>query len=95
MEAIKGNDIQITSKNISGLSQLCYEFGFRSLSSKFPAFRDSADLLLASVAAPSEAQVSSCISGPVYILRSAIPCQTFTFIINGRHMANDFVTNSS
>jgi flagellar motility protein MotE (MotC chaperone) len=48
-EAVNGNDIQITNEKVSGLSQLCEEFGFRSLSSKlsafrdFPSFRDSAD----------------------------------------------------
>jgi hypothetical protein len=49
LEAVKGKDIQITNENVSGLSQLCAEFGFRNLSSKlsafrdFPLFRDSAD----------------------------------------------------
>jgi hypothetical protein len=37
LEAVKENDIQITSENVSGLSQLCAEFGFRSLSSKLLA----------------------------------------------------------
>jgi hypothetical protein len=41
LEAVKGKDIQITNENVSGLSQLCAEFGFRSLSSKLSAFRDS------------------------------------------------------
>jgi hypothetical protein len=40
-EVVKENDIQITNENISGLSQLCVEFGFRSLSLKLSAFRDS------------------------------------------------------
>jgi hypothetical protein len=49
LEAVNGNDIQITSENSSGLSQLCEEFGFGSLSSKLsafracPSFRDSVD----------------------------------------------------
>jgi uncharacterized coiled-coil protein SlyX len=49
LEAVKGNGIQITNKNVSGLPQLCAEVGFQSLSSKlsafrdFPPFKDSAD----------------------------------------------------
>jgi uncharacterized coiled-coil protein SlyX len=41
LEAVKGNDIQITNENVLQLSQLCEEFGFWSLSSKLSAFRDS------------------------------------------------------
>jgi hypothetical protein len=41
LEAIKGKDIQITNENVSGLSQLCAQFGFGSLSSKLSAFRSS------------------------------------------------------
>jgi hypothetical protein len=41
LEAVKGNDVQITSENVSGLSQLCEEFGFWRLSTKLSAFRDS------------------------------------------------------
>jgi hypothetical protein len=41
VEAVKGNDIQITNENISYLSQICEEFEFWSLSSKLSAFRDS------------------------------------------------------
>jgi uncharacterized coiled-coil protein SlyX len=41
LEAVKGNDIQITSENVSGLCQLCEEFEFRRLSPKLSAFRDS------------------------------------------------------
>jgi hypothetical protein len=40
-DAVKRNDIQTTNENISGLSRLYDEFGFRSLSSKLSAFRDS------------------------------------------------------
>jgi hypothetical protein len=39
--AVKGNDIQITSENVSGLSQLDEEFGFLSLSMNLSAFRNS------------------------------------------------------
>jgi uncharacterized coiled-coil protein SlyX len=41
LEAVKGNDIQITNENVSGLSQLCEEFDFPILSTKLSAFRDS------------------------------------------------------
>jgi chromosome segregation ATPase len=41
LEAVTGSDVQITSENFSGLSHLCEEFGFRSLSTKLSAFRDS------------------------------------------------------
>jgi hypothetical protein len=41
LEAVKGNDIQITNENVSGLSRLCEEFGLWSLSSKLSVFRDS------------------------------------------------------
>jgi hypothetical protein len=34
LEAVKGNDIQITNENVSGLSQLCDEFDFQNLSSQ-------------------------------------------------------------
>jgi hypothetical protein len=90
-EPVQGNEIQMTNENVSGLSQLCDEFGFRSLSSKLSAFRDSAGLPLVSAAAPSEVQVSDCISVPFSPLRSAIPCQTFTLLINGKHMASNVV----
>jgi hypothetical protein len=38
LEAVKGNDIQITNENVSSLSQLCKEFGFQRLASKVSAF---------------------------------------------------------
>jgi hypothetical protein len=44
LEAVNGRDIQITNEKVSDLSQLCDEFGFRSLFSKLSAFRDSASL---------------------------------------------------
>jgi hypothetical protein len=91
LEAVSGKDIQITNENVSDLSQLCKEFGFRNLSSKLSDIRDSASLPLVSAGTLSEVPVCRSVSGPVSALRSAIPCCTFLFLINGRHMASDLV----
>jgi hypothetical protein len=40
LEAVKANNIQVMNENVSGLSQPCEEFGFRSLSSKHSPFHD-------------------------------------------------------
>jgi uncharacterized coiled-coil protein SlyX len=41
LAAIEGKGVDVTNENVSGMAQLCNEFGFQSLSSKLSAFRNS------------------------------------------------------
>jgi hypothetical protein len=85
VEAIEGKAVKVTNQTVSGLSQLCVEFGFRSLSSTLSAFRNSASLSFISPLTPYEFPISAV----VHTLRSSIPSHTFTFVINGREFESD------
>jgi hypothetical protein len=57
VSALEGKDVDVTNDNVRGLSLLCDEFGFQSLSERLSSFRQSADFNEVVVVEDSEARL--------------------------------------